>query len=240
MWVQKIRWKMSHRYPDVVALQEDGLVGPKKSFLHSQLAYQNGAAVGSGSSPVVQPYSNGKGARMSNGLESHPLSVVKKQAFNTDEDEDDTNRSAASVWTVQPMRAELNVPIAPVKMFASQEPLIDEDQRHHATPWISTAIIILYPIAGSTLFGLWAGMSPAESASLSLTSLVLISPPAASVASLWWRAAFHLYLLVGWVLFLACCILWHQSWLRLLTQWAYDLSVKPNQHRTFPLHPSGR
>ena len=178
---------------------------------------------------------------MSNGLESHQAT---KQAFHSEEDEDDpsSNRPAASVWTVQsmPMRAELNVPIAPVKMFASQEPLIDEDQRHHATPWISTAIIILYPIAGSALFGLWANMSPAESASLALTSLVLISPPAASVASLWWRAAFHLYLLVGWVLFLACCILWHQSWLRLLTQWAYDLSVKPNQHRTFPLRHGSR
>ena len=229
-WVQNIRWKMSRRYPDVVALQEDGLAGPidqRTSFLqsHSQQAYQNGGATGSLGSPavVVQQYANGKSGRIANG-----------ELDNHQEEEE-----VQPIWTVQPMRTELVVPIAPVKMFASQEPLIGEDQRHHATPWISTALVILYPIAGSALFGLWADMSPVASASLSLTSLMLISPPAASVAGLWWRAAFHLYLIVGWVLFLACCILWHQSWLQLLTQWAYDLSVKPNQHKTFPLHRQG-
>lgn len=226
--IQQFRWQLARHYPDVVALQTDGIAGPP-SASHVPLApkvYQNGG------SPIVTQNGNGSvRAVMANGGD-----IPYTYPALLEEEDEATSPVPRAVWTVEPPRTpppppSLAIPV--VKVVKKKNQLTGGSDHHHAAPWVSTVFTVLYPLLGSVVFGLWADLSVASSFVLPLTSLLLINPPPPLV-SYWWRSLFHMYLLVGWVLGIASCLLWLHTWRNIFKQWAHDLSIK-KANRTFPL-----
>lgn len=220
--LQQFRWNMARRYPDVVSLQADNVAGgsveaPALAHLH-----QNGLERYSEEAPISRPLQNGKGGRLANG-EVHSSRLYA--------DSETASPGLRSVWTVEPVSV-ATIPMAAPKT-GKLTTLPSEELYHHATAWIATIFIVIYPFVGSLIFGLWADLPLTTSFVLPLTSLMLISPPAVST-TFTWRVLFHVYLLIGWVLLAACFLLWHQSWRDIMRNWAYDLSIKHYQ-KTYPL-----
>ena len=96
--------------------------------------------------------------------------------------------------------------------------------RHRGAQWLATVLICVYPLVGSLIFGLWSQSTLPVSFAVPFISLLFISPPTSS--SLWWRAAFQVYLIVGWILASSCFLLWYPSWRRVCYHWTHDLKMK--------------
>lgn len=221
--IQKFRWNLARRYPDVVSLQAENayLPPPPPPHLH-----QNGLERFSEEVSIVRPYQNGNGGRipmLANG-DAHDARFYSQ---NTEPN----SPTLRSVWTVEPVTVAM-MPAAPPKA-AKLSTLPADEVYHHATPWVATIFMVLYPFLGTLIFGLWAEQPLTTSFVLPFTSLMFISPPAVSTTFLW-RALFHVYLLIGWILVIACFLLWHQSWRDIIKNWAHDLSIKHYQ-KTYPL-----
>ena len=226
--IQQFRWNLARRYPDVVSLHADssGALGTSR-FLPSlpQNLNQNGLERFSEEAPAVRPYQNGgRISQLANG-------DAQDSRFLSQGTDGSASPNLRSVWTVEPVAVAM-MPDAPLKAAKLSKAPAD-DMYHHATPWVATVFIVLYPFVGSLIFGLWANLPVTTSFVLPLTSLMLISPPAVFTSFLW-RTMFHLYLLIGWVLLIACFLLWHQSWRDVIRNWAHDLSIKQYQ-KTYPL-----
>lgn len=215
--IEQFRWNLSRRYPDVVSLQSESQIFPTPPKV-----LQNG-----GSPTMIQQNGNGPIRRTEgNG------SLVQPYPKLDEEDLEDPS-AIRPIWTIQPHTTELgNMPIPGVSMVHKKS-LLQGDGPHQATPWVATVFTVLYPVMGSVVFGLWADLSIASSFVLPLTSLLLISPPPPLV-SYWWRSTFHLYLLLGWVLLIASCLLWLNSWRNLFKQWTHDLNIK-RVNRSYPI-----
>lgn len=118
---------------------------------------------------------------------------------------------STSVWTVE-------------TSFDQKTSQRSRSGRHKGAQWLATGLICVYPLMGSLIFGLWSQSTLPVSFAIPFISLLFISPPASS--SLWWRAAFQVYLIVGWILAASCFLLWYPSWRRVCNHWANDLKMK--------------
>lgn len=116
----------------------------------------------------------------------------------------------ASVWTVE-------------TSFDDKTSHRSRSGWNRAPQWLATVLVCVYPLVGS-LFGLWSQSTLPVSFAVPFISLMFISPPASS--SLLWRAAFQVYLIVGWILASSCFLLWYPSWCRVCDHWAHDLKMK--------------
>lgn len=224
--IQQFRWNLARRYPDVVSLHADSsaALGTSRYLPPPQHLHQNGLERFSEEALAIRPYQNGgRPPMLANG------DAQDSRFFSQDSEENSPN--LRSVWTVEPVTVAM-MPDANVKAAKLSTGSADE-MYHHATPWVATVFIVLYPFMGSLVFGLWANLPVTTSFVLPLTSLMLISPPAVFTSFLW-RTMFHVYLLIGWVLLIACFLLWHQSWRDIIKNWAHDLSIKHYQ-KTYPL-----
>ena len=230
--IQQFRWNLSRRYPDVVSLQADGPAGLRPVAPPIKV-YQNG-----GSPPIA--LQNG------NGVLPYTAAAVVGAGSSSSSYAVDLDSPARPVWTTAESLMAAAPPSSPLGAATQILPPVPEanvlvkkrtvdDGHHHAAPWIATVLAVLYPIAGSVLFGLWAELSVTNSFVLPLLSLMLISPPPALV-SYWWRSLFHVYLMIGWVLLIASGLLWLTSWRNVFRQWTHDLNIKQAHSRTtYPL-----
>lgn len=220
--IQRFRWNLARRYPDVVSLQNDTemlQLPPSIRHLH-----QNGMDRYNEVAPIIQTYQNGNGGRMlPNGDAPDPRFYSQTSQENSP--------TARSVWTVEPVEVAM-VPEHSARTAKLLNVPADEVNQHHASPWVATIFLVFYPFLGSLIFGYWGNLPFTTSFVLPLTSLILISPPV-FFTSFVWRTLFHVYVLIGWVLLIATFLLWHRSWRDIIRNWAHDLSIK-HFTKTYP------
>lgn len=221
--IQKIRLALARRYPDVLSLQEDLPRAPRPNFLPIPAPLQQNGRV----APLIEAEAQANGS-------ATRLDVIANGDYQRPAAEVASPDAHQPVWTVEPVRADTRLPLGPLQVTKIRRKADGTAEAHqHITPWVSTVLIVLYPLFGSMVFGLWADLPPANSFALPIMSLMLISPPEVFFSN-WWRVLFTVYLLIGWVLLSGCFILWFQCWRVAFRQWTHDLSIKHYQ-KTYPI-----